>query len=79
LKGLAFVFSHGHVIRCLLWLLLENLTTPEDVSMKTYAGLRRSLRVPNISILKLRFIADEEVAFSNFIVSHIPADLRTGC
>lgn len=75
LKGLVFVFSHGHVIRCLLWLLLENLTTPGDASMNTYAGLRRSMRIPNTSILKLRFIAEEEVSFSNFIVSHIPFDL----
>lgn len=79
LKGFVLVYSHGHVIRCLLWMLLFNLKSANEANMRVYSYLRTSLRVPNASILKLRFVGKDEICLSNFIVSHLSPGLLTGC
>ena len=43
LDGFVLVFTHGHVIRCLLGLLLFNIRTVEEAKMEIYSQLRQSL------------------------------------
>lgn len=76
--GLTIVVSHGHYIRLAFWMLLMNIHNLDIEKMKLYSYLRYSIRIPNVSILKVKLISDREVQMSNFIYDFLPEELRTG-
>lgn len=78
LDGFTTVVTHGHYIRMVFWILLMGIHEIDLNKMKLYACLRNSIRIPNVSIMKISLLNDKEVQFSNFIYDFVPEDLRTG-
>lgn len=75
LRGFHLIVSHGHVIRCLLWFLLENITLPQQAEMRRYNHLRLGLRIPNAAVLTLTG-AGGNLRISPFRLDHLPDTSR---
>jgi broad specificity phosphatase PhoE len=52
-SGLVVVFTHGHVIRTLVWYMLNGRLDPSKEGLHRYYHFREAFRVPNASILRL--------------------------
>lgn len=52
-KGYVVVYTHGHVIRTMLWFLLLRRINRDEDSFKRYYHLRQALTIPNGAIVKL--------------------------
>ncbi len=64
------IFSHGRFIRAVLWTLFAKPTEVSSRTMQQFWAFAESFRVPNCSILKLNFHADD-VWLSPIITSHL--------
>jgi broad specificity phosphatase PhoE len=77
----AAVFSHGFVMRAVLWLLLNGAleenrpVTPTSDSMRSFWRFFRAVDVPNGSVVKLHFVPAGEVLFSAPSTGHLPPTL----
>ncbi len=71
-----FIFTHGHVMRLIIWMILLANSDTDYFSMQKYRALRSALRIPNGAILKTRLTA-QNAAMSSLINDYIPAPLAT--
>lgn len=71
------IFSHGFVIRAVLWLLLNRPVSLTSEHMHSYWRFFRSVSVPNASVVKLYLPDDGETLLAPPTVTYLPDDLRT--
>lgn len=72
------VFSHGMVIRALLWLQLTQPVTIGKEQMVSYRQFLRSVKMPNATIWPVGWRADGAFQMEPFVSDHLPPDLLTG-
>jgi broad specificity phosphatase PhoE len=71
------IFTHGHIMRAIIWMQLLGSSGKEFFNMQKYANLRQALSISNGAILKTR-IKDKNAAMSSLITSFLPDSLITG-
>ena len=69
-KGHVIVFTHGHVIRAMIWKVITGELNNDETAMMRYRSLRRALSIPNAAILKLS-LDEQELQMSQLITSHL--------
>jgi len=75
-KGSVIIFTHGHVIRAMMWKIMIGRLAKDKNAMLRYRSLRHALYIPNAVILKINL--DEPVfQMSQLITSHLKPELRT--
>jgi len=75
---LIVVFTHGQLIQLTMWLLWHNIEVITNQSMAAFRSFLLAIQVPNASIIKLKFVPDEnQCYFSGVITSHLPTRLIT--
>jgi broad specificity phosphatase PhoE len=73
------VFSHGFVMRALLWLQQHTADQINGAEMADFYNFQRSISVPNCAVLRGSPNESGCLQLSpNASVAHIPVDLRTG-
>jgi broad specificity phosphatase PhoE len=72
-KGFVIVYTHGHVIRAIIWSLLVGKIKQDKDSFARYQHLRQALRVPNGAIVKLNF-KERVPQISSIITDHLTDD-----
>ena len=70
------VFTHGHVIRAMIWKIITGTLKKDTIGMAQYRGLRNAIYIPNAAILKIR-LDEQELQMSQLITSHIKPELLT--
>ncbi|MBD2579287.1 histidine phosphatase family protein [Oscillatoria sp. FACHB-1406] len=75
-SGFVVVFSHGFFIKAMLWQLLADPTVIDAVAMNRLLGFTRGFRVPNASILPMKFDSSGIPHWSSFITNHLPTELE---
>ena len=72
------VFTHGLVMRTLLWLHREAVGQITDADLAGFDNYRRQVSVPNCAVLLASPNGNEQLMLAtNASVAHIPTDLRT--
>ena len=71
------VFSHGFVIRAVMWRLLSPPAVLDDQAMARYWRFFRAVDVPNASIFKVTFNGGAEVLLTRALVDHLEPVLVT--
>ena len=72
------VFTHGLVMRTLLWLQQHPAGQVVDAEMKDFAGFRLGVSVPNCAILRASPDGSGRLRLSAEVsLAHLPTDLRT--
>jgi len=69
-KGLVLVYTHGHVLRNMIWYVLNGKLECDAKSFKRYRSLRTALSVPNGAIIKLN-LNSREWAMSTILTGHL--------
>jgi broad specificity phosphatase PhoE len=69
-KGNVIVFTHGHVIRAMIWKVITGVLNNDEAAMMRYRSLRRALSIPNAAILKLS-LDEQELQMSQLITAHL--------
>lgn len=70
------VFTHGHVIRAMIWKIITGTLKKDTIGMAQYRSLRNAIYIPNAAILKIR-LDEQELQMSQLITSHIKPELST--
>ncbi len=68
--GYVLVYTHGHVIRAILWYLLLGRINRDEDSFKRFYHLRQALNIPNGAIVKLD-LNNEEPEMSAILTDHL--------
>ena len=68
------LFGHGLFTRSLLWYVLSDLQTFSSASMKQCRAFCESFACPNGSIMKTQLSVGNDLYFSPFITTHLPAN-----
>jgi probable phosphoglycerate mutase len=68
------VFTHGHVIRAMIWKIITGTLKKDAVGMAQYRSLRQAIFIPNAAILKIR-LDEQELQMSQLISCHIKPEL----
>jgi probable phosphoglycerate mutase len=71
------IFSHGHFMRALLWVLLARPVEIDANAMRRCRSFTSGFSVPNASIMKMHLNNAKEVFVSTYSVAHLPMDLRS--
>jgi 2,3-bisphosphoglycerate-dependent phosphoglycerate mutase len=69
-KGHVIVFTHGHVIRAMIWKVITGVLKDDETAMLRYRSLRQALRIPNAAILKIS-LDEQELQMSQLITTHL--------
>ena len=64
------IYTHGHVIRAILWYLLLGRINRDEDSFKRFYHLRQALNIPNGAIVKLD-LNNEEPEMSAILTDHL--------
>lgn len=75
-KGPVIVFTHGHVIRVMIWKIITGRLQKDKSGMRQYMSLRQALYIPNAGILKIN-LDEPELHMSQLITAHIHPGLLT--
>lgn len=75
-KGRVIVFTHGHVIRAMIWKIITGRLQKDKTGMAQYRSLRHALYIPNAVILKIN-LDDPELYMSQLITAHLTSELLT--
>jgi probable phosphoglycerate mutase len=70
------VFTHGHVIRAMIWKIITGRLQKDKTGMQQYRSLRQALYIPNAVILKIN-LRGPELQMSQLITAHIKSVLQT--
>jgi 2,3-bisphosphoglycerate-dependent phosphoglycerate mutase len=70
------IYSHGHFMRILLWVLLARPIDIDARSMRRCRSFTSGLSVPNAAIMKMYVNDAKEVFVSTFSVAHLPEHLK---
>lgn len=73
-SGHIVVFTHGHVIRTMMWKIITGTLKNDKSAMAQYRSLRQALYIPNAVILKISLDA-QELQMSQLLSAHLPAEL----
>ncbi len=76
IEGHIMVFTHGHVIRAMIWRILTGRLQKDKTAMAQYRSLRYALYIPNAAILKIS-LAASEMQMSQLITAHLNPELQT--
>ena len=76
-EGRIMMFTHGHVIRAMLWRVLTGRLQKDKAAMAQYRSLRQALYIPNAAILKISVDAMDEVWMSPLITAHLTPELMS--
>ena len=69
-NGFVVVYTHGHVIRAMLWYLFLIQIKHDEDRFKRYCHLRQALSIPNGAIIKLDF-NNPEAKMSEILTEHL--------
>ena len=69
-KGHVIIFTHGHVIRAMIWKVITGALNNDEAAMMRYRSLRQALPVPNAAILKIT-LDELELQMSQLITAHL--------
>jgi broad specificity phosphatase PhoE len=75
-KDHVIVFTHGHVIRAVIWKIITGALKNNTIGMAQYRSLRQAIYIPNAAILKIR-LDEQELQMSQLITRHIKPELFT--
>lgn len=75
-KGTSVVFTHGHVIRAMIWKIITGRLQKDKAGMEQYRSLRQALYIPNAVILKIT-LDEPELQMSQLVTSHLSSELWT--
>ena len=75
-KDHVIVFTHGHVIRAVIWKIITGALKNNTIGMAQYRSLRQAIYIPNAAILKIR-LDEQELQMSQLIIRHIKPELFT--
>jgi len=75
-KGGAVAFTHGHVIRAMIWKIITDRLQKDKTGMAQYRSLRHALYIPNAAILKIN-LEEPELWMSQLITAHLKPVLLT--
>ncbi|MDT8447275.1 MAG: histidine phosphatase family protein [bacterium] len=67
------LFTHGHVIRMLLWFFLSGLPRHRERTMVKYRALRQGIYIPNGAVLGLSLAPERSM--SPLLTDHLPLEL----
>jgi broad specificity phosphatase PhoE len=70
------VFTHGHVIRAMIWKIITGRLAKDKTGMQQYRSLRHALYIPNAVILKIS-LDGPEMQMSQLITAHLNPELLT--
>src|SRR5215213_88458 len=70
------LFSHGHFMRALLWVLLARPMEIDASAMRRCRSFTSGFSVPNASIMRMYVDDAKEVFVSTFSAAHLPKHLR---
>jgi broad specificity phosphatase PhoE len=65
------IFTHGQLMRAVMWLLLTKPTKIDADSMREFRGLLEKTIMPNASILPVKLFKTEEAQVGKIITSHL--------
>ena len=72
------MFTHGFVLRALLWLQQRPPERIGDVEMAHFCNFQQSVSAPNCAVLRGSPSEGERLQLSsNASVAHLPAEIRT--
>ena len=75
-KGTSVVFTHGHVIRAMIWKIITGRLQKDKTGMQQYRSLRQALYIPNAVILKIK-LDEPELQMSQLITAHLNPEWQT--
>jgi broad specificity phosphatase PhoE len=67
------VFTHGHVIRTIIWKIITGRLQKDKKGMAQYRSLRHALPIPNAAILKID-LKGPELYMSQLITAHLDTE-----
>jgi len=76
INGHAIVFTHGHVIRAMIWKIITGSLQKDKIGMEKYRSLRHALYIPNAVILKIN-MDGSDLCMSQMITTHLNPKLLT--
>jgi broad specificity phosphatase PhoE len=68
------VFTHGHVIRAMIWKIITGTLRKDKIAMSQYRSLRHAIYIPNAAILKIS-LDEQELQMSQLVTAHIKPEL----
>jgi len=69
-SGNVIVFTHGHVIRAMIWKIITGTLQSDKSAMSQYRCLRQALAISNAAILKIS-LDEQELQMSQLITAHL--------
>lgn len=75
-KGRVIVFTHGHVMRAVIWKIITGNLQKDKAGMEQYRSMRHALYIPNAVILKIN-LDEPELQMSQLITAHLKPELLT--
>lgn len=69
-KDLVIIFTHGHVLRAMIWKIITGKLKKTSEGMAQYRSLRHAIYIPNGAILKIK-LDKHEAQLSQLITSHL--------
>jgi broad specificity phosphatase PhoE len=75
-KSHFIMFTHGHVIRAMIWKIITDRLKKDKTGMAQYRSLRHALYIPNAAILKIN-LDEPELWMSQLITAHLKSELLT--